>query len=71
MRVGITYDSSSFSWKRVGDGQEVDLVIDIDYGTPDSYNLIYWISDPLDTENPIKLNNYEDYGNAFICEREL
>ena len=72
IKTGITYDSSSFSWKRVGDGLEVvDLVIDIDYGDPDSNSIIYWLSNWSDEGNPVILNNYEDYGNKFICERQL
>ena len=77
LQLGITFDSSSGSWKRAGDGQEVELdeVLEI-YDTPSARPYVYWIYDPAGigtyvTDGHNKLVNNLGYSFQFICEREV
>jgi len=71
LKLGFTFDSFLGNWKRVGDGQEVDIDIGFDYGYPEINNHLYWIFDPAQPDYHHILTNYEDYPYEFICERQL
>ena len=76
LKLGITFDSSSGSWKRAGDGQEVEIEVVEIYDTPSALPYVFWIYDPAGTgtyevDSHNKLVNNDDYWFPFICEREL
>jgi len=69
IKIGIMYDPTLGTIKRVGDGQEVALEGWL-YGGPEGPGeYLEWYFDPTDVEYHNYVDNYDDHAYPFVCER--
>jgi len=70
-KIGIMYDASSGTWKRVGDGQDVILEGWHSGAPDDSGDYLYaeWFFNVDSAYWHNYVDNFSDYSEPFICER--
>lgn len=72
IKIGIQYDASSGTWKRVGNGE--DVILQGWYsGAPRDLDLVYieWFFNSENDDYHNYVYNFTDWSEPFICERAI